>query len=234
MIKKLLATTLATLSVASMSLPAMAVDGKQSSTQQTTSHSEKEKSKDKNKSMSLPAIPTIPAMADGESTDVKSDSFGFEVIDKEDKDVQFCDEKDSDNGFVEFELNAGQKQTIEDIDKSPGYLAIRSNVQSLKQHISNAYYATSKFNTAKAASEAWNAVKDASYIAGNAACSPVSGGLRYAYDNGLLAKAKDKVVNYVKNDLKNRALGYVGLNNEDSKVAKAFNWGINVFNFFAK
>lgn len=205
MIKKLLATTLATLSVASMSLP---------------------------------------AMADGESTDVKnenylcsqqsSDSFGFEVIDKEDKDVQFCDEKDSDNGFVEFELNAEQKQTIEDMDKSPGYLAIRSNVQSLKQHISNAYYATSKFNTARAASEAWNAVKDASYIAGNTACSPVSGGLRYAYDNGLLAKAKDKVVNYVKNDLKNRALGYVGLSNEDSKVAKAFKWGINVFNFFAK
>ena len=231
MIKKLLATTLATLSVASMSLPAMATDDKQSSTQQTTSHSEKEKSKDKNKSMSLPAI---PAMADGESTDVKSDRFGFEVIEEKDKDVQLCDEKDSVCGFVEFELNAKQEQTIEDMDKSPGYLAIRSNVQSLKQHISNAYYATSKFNTARAASEAWNAVKDAAYMAGNAACSPVSGGLRYAYDNGLLAKAKDKVVNYVKNDLKNKALGYVGLNNEDSKVAKAFNCGINVFNFFAK
>ncbi len=208
MIKKLLATTLATLAVASTSLPVMAVE--------------------------TPAQPTQS----------ECDPINFieelENIEKDNKDIQLYEEKDAGNGFTAIELSADQKQALKDMDKSEGYIAIRNNVKSLKQHASNSYYAASKFNAARAGSEAWNTIKDVGYIAGDVVCYPISGGVRYAYNNGLLTKAKDKVVDYVKTSLKNKALGYVGLKKDskndkkDGKLAKVFKWGKSAYNFFAK
>ena len=253
MIKKLLATTLATLSVASMSLPAMATDDKKApaqqteqSAQQTTSHKKRvshRKGKNKNKNKS------------------EKETLDFEIIEKdpitkydtgelplyEEKEVK-ANNANKNFTFVDISANKEQRKALDkesarikclqDGDKSAGYLAIENNMISLRNNVINTQDALKKFDVSAASSEAWNAAKDAAYIAGDVICYPISGGLRYAYNHGLLTKAKDKAVKYAENDLKNKALSYVGLNKKDNKkdgkIATAFKWGKSVFNFFTK
>ncbi len=235
MIKKLLATTLATLSVASMSLPTMAVKTTDVNQEQ---HDNCLYSQQSNNNFSDFEIIEKEAIT-------KYDTGELPLF--ETKEVK-ADNANDNFKFVDISANEEQRKAIDkesdrikclqDGNKSAGYLAIENNMLSLRNNVINTQDALKRFDVNTAGSKAINAVKDASYIIGDTALYPINGGLRYAYDNGLLTKAKDKIVNYVTNNLKNKALDYAGLgkkdNKKDSKVAKAFKWGKNVFNFFAK
>lgn len=252
MIKKLLATTLATLSIVSMSLPAMAVNGTETpaqpteqSIQQTASHKKRvsyrkgKKAKKAKNSTQSKNDDMFNDFVNIDKSSIKYDPINFieeaENIEKDNKDIQLYEEKDAENGFVEIEVSANQKQALKDMDKSAGYIAIRNNVKALKQHASNSYYAAGKFDATKTCSEAWNTIKDVAYIAGDTACYPISGGLRYAHKNGLLKEAFKYGANY--------ALGFIGFElkekesdkKEDGKIASSLKIGKSFFNnWFSK
>lgn len=224
MIKKLLATTLATLTIASMSLPAMAKNSDNKiadmTSSQTTQSTEENKPSHKSNN-------TVNEFNGTEKEDVKKYNTG-ELPLFESKEVKI----DGTNGSFEFtELSANEEQRkaidkenhkikeAHEHNKSDGYLAIEQNIVSLHNNFIDAKDAIKEFNVATANSKIKAIIKNAKCIIRNIYRYPISGGLRYAYDNGILSKAW----NYIEGKLSDK---------EDGKIATMFKWGKSVYNWY--
>lgn len=174
MIKKLLSTTLATLAIVSMSSPTIAVE--------------------------------TPAQPPNDFINIDKDSIDHnpmnctnfieeaEKIEKSDKDLQLWEEEDvKDSDFVAIKVDNYQYQSLKDCDKSTGYIEIRDGVKLFKKNISDCYYAATKFDAITVVSRTYDAAKNMRSIAKGSILNPISGAVRYTYNN------RKRIKNCVKN-----------------------------------